>query len=59
MIIGLTSRVEDRVFETRSGQRKDYKIGMCCFSDKHTALKVKCKGFEYLILLLYSIKIHK
>ena len=22
-------------------------------------LKVKCKGFEYLILLLYSIKIHK
>jgi len=22
-------------------------------------LKVKCKGFEYLMLLLYSIKIHK
>jgi hypothetical protein len=25
----------DRVFEPRSGQTNDYKIGMCCFSAKH------------------------
>jgi len=25
-------------FEPRSSQSKDYKIGICCFSAKHTAL---------------------
>jgi hypothetical protein len=25
----------DRGFETRSGQTKDYKIGICCFSGIH------------------------
>jgi hypothetical protein len=29
----------DHVFEPRSGQTKDYKIGNCCFSVKHTALR--------------------
>ena len=33
----LTSIVVDRVFETRSDQKKDYKIGICRFSAKHTA----------------------
>jgi hypothetical protein len=28
----LASSVEDRVFEPRSGQIREYKIGMCCFS---------------------------
>ena len=29
----------DRGFEPRSGQIKDDKIGICCFSAKHTALR--------------------
>ena len=28
-------------FEHRSGQTKDYEIGMCSFSTKHVALKRK------------------
>jgi hypothetical protein len=35
--------VVDRGFESRSGQNKDYKIGMCCFSVKHAALRRKSK----------------
>jgi len=26
-------------FESRSGQAKDYKIDICCFSAKHTVLR--------------------
>ena len=33
--------VVDRWFEARSGQPRDYVIGMCWFSAKHTALKEK------------------
>jgi hypothetical protein len=29
--------------EPRSDQTKDYKIGICCFSAKHTALRRKNK----------------
>jgi len=29
----------DRGVEPRSGQTKDYTIGMCCFSAKHAALR--------------------
>ena len=32
-----------RVGERRSGQTKDYKIGICCFSAKHAALRRKSK----------------
>ena len=32
-----------RGFESQSGQTKDYKIGMCCFSAKHAALRRKSK----------------
>ena len=35
----LTSSAVDRWFEPRSGQFKDYKIGICCFSTKHAALR--------------------
>ena len=31
----------DRGFEPRSGQTKDYTIGICCFSAKHAALRRK------------------
>jgi len=32
-------------FKNRSGQTKDYKIGMCCFSAKHASLRRKRKGW--------------
>jgi hypothetical protein len=35
----------DRGFEHRSGQTKDYKIGFCCFSAKHAALRSKSKDW--------------
>ena len=39
----LTLSVVDHGFKPRSGQAKDYKIGVCCFSAKHAALKRKSK----------------
>ena len=41
----LTSSVLDRGFKSRSGQTKDYKIGICCFSPKHAALRRKSKDW--------------
>jgi hypothetical protein len=35
----------DRVFNARSGQTKDYDIGICCFSAKHAALRSKNKDW--------------
>ena len=35
MVNVLASSVVDRGFEPQSGQTKDYKIGICCFSAKH------------------------
>ena len=35
----IASSAVDDGFEPRSGQTKDYKIGICCFSAKHTALQ--------------------
>jgi hypothetical protein len=32
-------------FEHRSGQTKDYKIGICCFSAKQAALRRKSKDW--------------
>ena len=31
------------VVDQQSGQTKDYKIGICCFSAKHAALRRKSK----------------
>jgi hypothetical protein len=45
MVSLLTSSVVDRGFELRSGQTKDYKIGICCFSAKHAALRSKSKDW--------------
>ena len=39
----LASSAVDRGFEPRSGQTKDYKIGIYCFSVKHVALRRKSK----------------
>ena len=41
MVSLLASSVVYRGFESRSGQTKDYKIGICCFSVNHTALRRK------------------
>ena len=35
----------DRGFEPRSGQTKEYKNGICCFSAKHAALRRKSKDW--------------
>jgi hypothetical protein len=41
MVKMLASSAVDRGFEPRSAQTKDYNIGICCFSAKHTALRRK------------------
>jgi hypothetical protein len=41
----LYSSGTDRGFEPRSGQTKSYKIGICCFSAKHAALRRKDKDW--------------
>ena len=43
MVSVLTSSAVDRGFESRSGQTKDYKIGICCFSTKHAVLRSQGK----------------
>ena len=45
MVSVLTSSVHvvDRGFESWSGQTKDNKIGICCFSAKHASLRNKSK----------------
>ena len=45
MVSVLASSVVDRGFEPRSGQTKDYKIGIGCFSAKHAALRRKNKDW--------------
>jgi hypothetical protein len=45
MVRVLASSSVDRGFEPRSGQTKDYKIGICCFSAKHAALRRKSKDW--------------
>ena len=37
--------VVDRGFDPRSGQTKDYQIGICCFSAKHATLRRKSKDW--------------
>ena len=40
-----SSAVDHRGFEPRSGQTKDYKIGICRFSTNHAALRRKSKDW--------------
>ena len=40
MVSMLPSSAVDRGFEPRSGKPNDYKIGICCFSAKHTVKNV-------------------
>jgi hypothetical protein len=45
MVSVLDSCAVDHGFEPRSGQTKDYEIGICCFSAKHAALRRKSKDW--------------
>ena len=45
MVSVLTSSAIGHGFELRSGKTKDYQIGICCFSDKNTALRKKSKDW--------------
>jgi hypothetical protein len=45
MVSILASSVVDRGLQPRSGQTKDYKIGICCFSSKHAALRSRSKDW--------------
>ena len=40
----LVSNAVDLGFESRSGKTSDYKIGICCFSHKHTVFRSKSKN---------------
>jgi hypothetical protein len=46
MVSVLASNAVDRGFESLSSQTKDYKIGICCFSAKHTSLRRKQVAVE-------------
>jgi hypothetical protein len=43
MVSVLASSAIDCGYEPRSGQTKEYTIGMCCFSAKNTSLRRKNK----------------
>ena len=45
MVSVLASSAVHREFEPRSGKIKNYKIGICCFSAKHAALRRKNKDW--------------
>ena len=45
MVSMLASSAIDRGFEPQSSQAKDYKIGICCSSAKHAALRSKSKDW--------------
>ena len=45
MVSMLVLSAVDRGFQPRSGQTKDYNIGICCFSAKHSALRRKNKNW--------------
>ena len=45
MVSVLVSNAVDHGCGPRSGQTKDYKIGICCFSAKHAALRRKGKDW--------------
>jgi hypothetical protein len=48
MVSMLTSSVVDHWIDPRSGQTKDYEIGICCFSARHAALRSRRKRKDWL-----------
>ena len=51
MVSMLASIAVDRGFEPRSGKTKDNKIGICCFSSKHTTTR-----YDYNLTIMKSPK---
>jgi hypothetical protein len=47
MVSVLASSAVNLRFEPRSDQTKDLKIGICCFSAKHAALRRKSKDWLF------------
>ena len=45
VMVSILSSADDCGFEPQSGQTKDYKIGICCFSAKHAAFRRKGKDW--------------
>jgi hypothetical protein len=48
MVSVLVSSAVDRGLEVRSGQIKDYKIGICCFSTKYVYAALRRTNKDWL-----------
>ena len=48
VIISMLASNVDRGFEHQPGQTKEYKIGICCFFEKHASLRNKGKDLAGL-----------
>jgi hypothetical protein len=59
MVSMLASSAVDHGLKLRSGKTKNHKIGICCFSAKHTALRRKRKtcwlGIRIMCLSVVSV----
>ena len=44
-LVTTVGSVVDQRFKSLLGQSKDYKIGICCFSTKHMAVRRKSKDW--------------
>jgi len=54
MVSVLALNAVDCGFEAWSGQTKEYKIGICCFSAKHAALRRKSKDWLGIRIMCLS-----
>jgi hypothetical protein len=63
MVSMLAAIAVDRWFDPILGQTKDYNIGSCCFSAKHSALRRKSKNLlawnQYNVSELGNLSIHE
>ena len=59
MVNVLASSVVDRGFELQSGQTKECKIGICCFSARHVALRRKGKDISSVLMRFLCKTSHK
>ena len=63
MVSVLASSLVDRGFEPWSGETKDYKIGICCFSTKYAALTRKNKDWlaqnQDIVFVWGDMSIHR
>jgi hypothetical protein len=55
MVSMLDSSAVDHGFEPRSGQTKDNKIGICCFSAKHCQEKLQCEQNLFCCYIIHFV----